>query len=189
MNYRHLTDIEIQTLQAQSCGAEDWSRIQVCEGFSPQYICNVIFSGDIYLGVFEAKYTLPCGITKQSGIRNATLHNVKIGDNCLIENIRNYIANYDIASNSLIENVDIMQVVGCSSFGNGVAVSVLNETGGREVYINDKLSAHLAYIAALYRHRPILVAKIKEITDYYAAKHSYQWVKLVAMSRYQIQER
>ncbi len=172
MNYRHLTDIEIQTLQAQSCRAEDWSRIQVCEGFSPQYICNVIFSGDIYLGVFEAKYTLPCGITKQSGIRNATLHNVKIGDNCLIENIRNYIANYDIASNSLIENVDIMQVVGCSSFGNGVAVSVLNETGGREVYINDKLSAHLAYIAALYRHRPILVAKIKEITDYYAAKHS-----------------
>ena len=172
MAYRNLTDIEIQTLQSQSCRAEDWRKIQVCEGFSPQHICNVVFSGDIYLGVFEAKYTLPCGIMKQSGIRNATLHNVKVGDNCLIENIRNYIANYNIEPNSLIENVDIMQVVGCSAFGNGVAVSVLNETGGREVYINDKLSAHLAYIAALYRHRPVLVAKIKEITDYYAAKHS-----------------
>ena len=49
-------------------------------------------------------------------------------------------------------------------------MSVLNETGGREVLINDKLSAHQAYILALYRHRPELIARMKEITDFYSNK-------------------
>jgi hypothetical protein len=65
-----------------------------------------------------------------------------------------------------------MYVDRLSTFGNGVAASVLNETGGREVYINDKLSAHQAYIIALYRHRPKLIQKLREITDYYSNKHA-----------------
>src|SRR5690554_3009372 len=59
-----------------------------------------------------------------------------------------------------------------SSFGNGVQVNVLNETGGREVHINDKLSAHFAYIYSLYRHRPRLIEQMKKIIDYYRDKHS-----------------
>ncbi|MDY4528806.1 MAG: DUF4954 family protein, partial [Parabacteroides sp.] len=101
-----------------------------------------------------------------------TLHNVSVGDNCCIENISNYIANYDIGHDCFIENVDILLVEGESTFGNGTPVSVLNETGGREVLINDKLSAHQAYIVALYRHRPELIARMKEITDYYCHKHA-----------------
>ena len=61
---------------------------------------------------------------------------------------------------------------GQSEFGNGVEVSVLNEMGGREVPISNKLSAHLAYIMALYRHRPELVARIRELTGFYAKKHA-----------------
>ena len=38
--------------------------------------------------------------------------------------------------------------------------------------INDKLSAHQAYILALYRHRPELIARMKEITDFYSNKHA-----------------
>ena len=64
-----------------------------------------------------------------------------MGDNCCIENIQNYIANYDIGDDAFIENVDIIVVDRVSKFGNGVEVAVLNETGGREVTINDKLSA------------------------------------------------
>ena len=50
--------------------------------------------------------------------------------------------------------------------------TVLNETGGREVLINDKLSAHQAYILALYRHRPELINRMKAIADYYSNKHA-----------------
>src|SRR5690606_30447703 len=55
---------------------------------------------------------------------------------------------------------------------NGVQVNVLNETGGREVHINDKLSAHFAYIYSLYRHRPILIERMKTIIDSYCEKHA-----------------
>lgn len=101
-----------------------------------------------------------------------TLHNVSVGDNCCIENIQNYIANYEIGSDTFIENVDIILVDGLSTFGNGVEVAVLNETGGREVLMNDKLSAHQAYILALYRHRPELINRMKSIADYYSNKHA-----------------
>ena len=172
MNYRKLTAEEIARLQAQSCLADDWDRISVAVGFNTDYVHYTRFSGEVRLGVFEGEFVLPGGIRKHSGLRHVTLHNVSVGDNCCIENIQNYIANYEIGHDTFIENVDIILVDGISSFGNGVEVSVLNETGGREVLISDKLSAHLAYIMALYRHRPELIARIRAITEFYARKHA-----------------
>jgi hypothetical protein len=157
--YRKLTGDEIIRLERQFCIAEDWNNITVAEAFTTDYISNVTFSGTIKLGVTEDSFTLPGGIKKHSQLKFATLHNVTVGDNCCIEKVQNYIANYEIGDNTLIENIGIMYVDRLSTFGNGVAASVLNETGGREVYINDKLSAHQAYIIALYRHRPKLIQK------------------------------
>ena len=67
-----------------------------------------------------------------------------VGDDCCIENVKNYIANYNIGDRTFIENVDIILADGVSTFGNGVKVAVLNETGGCEVTIFDRLSAHTA---------------------------------------------
>ena len=153
MDYRHLTEDEILRLKSQSCLADDWGKVTVAEDFVTEFVHHTRFSGNVRLGVFQSEFTLPGGIKKHSGLRHVTLHNVSVGDNCCIENIQNYIANYEIGHDTFIENVDIILVDGLSKFGNGVEVSVLNETGGREVLINDKLSAHQAYILALYRHR------------------------------------
>lgn len=173
MEYRKLRTEEVARLKSQSCLADDWDRVEVTtEGFTTDHVWHTRFSGNVKLGRFEASFTLPGGIQKHSGLRHVTLHNVSVGDNCCIENISNYIANYDIGHDCFIENVDILLVEGESTFGNGTPVSVLNETGGREVLINDKLSAHQAYIVALYRHRPELIARMKEITDYYCHKHA-----------------
>lgn len=170
--YRRLTEEEIFLLKSQSCLAGDWGKIKVDERFNTAYVHHTRFSGEVKLGVFETEFTLLGGIKKHSGLRHVTLHNVTLGDNCCIENIQNYIANYDIGDETFIENVDVILVDGMTRFGNGVEVSVLNETGGREVLINDKLSAHQAYIMALYRHRPELIQRMKEITDYYSNKHA-----------------
>ena len=51
-------------------------------------------------------------------------------------------------------------------------MSVLNETGGREVMIHDRLSAHQAYIMALYRHRPQLIERMKALVEAYADEHA-----------------
>ncbi len=172
MNYRHLTNEEIALLQSQQCRAEDWNTVMVHPDFSTDYLHNVRFSGEVRLGRFSHSFVREGGINMHSGIRNAALHNVEVGDNCLIENINNYIANYTIGEQTIIDNCDLIVVDGKSSFGNGIEVAVLNETGGREVVINDKLSAHTAYIMALYRHRPQLIKQLREIALYYSEKHA-----------------
>ena len=171
-DYRRLTEDEVLQLKSQSCLADDWGNVSVAEGFNCEYVHHTRFSGEVKLGVFDAEFTLPGGIRKHSGLRHVTLHNVTVGDNCCIENIQNYIANYEIGNDTFIENVDIILVDRLTTFGNGVEATVLNETGGREVLINDKLSAHQAYILALYRHRPELISRMKAITDYYSNKHA-----------------
>jgi len=172
MSYRKLTKEEIALLKAQSCHAEDWNLIEVSPDFDTKHVTNIAFSGNIKLGAFDSMFTFEGGVQRHSGLHHVTFHNCEIGDNVLIENVQNYIANYKIGDNTLIQNVDRIIVNQKSSFGNGVEVAVLNETGGREVKINDKLSAHVAYILALYRHRPELIAKINGMIDYYSQKHA-----------------
>ena len=167
-NYRKLNEDEIRLLQEHSCTADDWANIEVAQNFKTDYIFHTRFSGKVRLGVFEHEFTLAGGMKKHSGLYHTTLHNVTVGDNCCIENVKNYIANYEIGDYAFIENVDIILVDGCSKFGNGVEVAVLNETGGREVMMHDRLSAHQAYIMALYRHRPALIEKMKAIVEKYA---------------------
>lgn len=170
--YRQLFHYEIEQLLQNGCSAENWNTIEVKDGFLTENIHNTHFSGSIKLGVFNDIFTRPGGIRKHSGLRNVTLHNVCIEDNCLIENVNNYIANYTIGDHTIIENCDLIVTGEECNFGNGVKVAVLNETGGREVVISDKLSAHIAYFMALYRHRPELIARLNEITDYYTHKHA-----------------
>ena len=167
ITYSALTATQIAALEAQSCRCDDWSQVTVAEGFNPKYVRNVNFSGQIRLGSFNKIFTLAGGICKHSGIYHATLHNVVVGDDCMIEHIRNYIANYVIGDGSYIENVTDLITYGETSFGNGTKVSVLNETGGREVAIHDNLSSHEAYITALYRHCPELIAQIGRLVDKY----------------------
>lgn len=165
MAYRKLTPSEIEKLKNQSCTAQDWDKITVHEKFETSYVIQVNFSGNIQLGYFETEFDLPGGMKKHSGLRNTSLHNCQLGNNILIENVQNYIANYNIGDNTFIQNLELMYAEGKSSFGNGVQAAVLNETGGREVSINDKLSAHFAYIQSFYRHRPVLVQKMQEIVQ------------------------
>jgi len=44
----------------------------------------------------------------------------------------------------------------------------MNEGGGREIPIFDWLSAPLAYILTLYRHRPLLIQNLQQLIDNYA---------------------
>ena len=167
MNYRKLTSEEIEILKSQMCTSDEWESIEVSEDFVPKYVRHTRFSGKIRLGAFRKVFSMPGGMCKHSGLYYTTLHNVTVGDDCCIENVKNYIANYEIGHDTFIENVDIILTDGVSSFGNGVEVAVLNETGGREVMIFDRLTAQTAYVMALYRHRPEMVAKLREMINRY----------------------
>ena len=169
MAYRKLEKEEIEALEARMCSSSDWNDVEVAEGFSVEHVHSTRFSGKVRLGRFGKEFRMPGGIVKHSGLYNVTLHNVTVGDDCRVENVKNYIANYDIGHDCFIENVDIILTDGTTSFGNGVEVSVLNETGGREVMMHDFLSAHQAYVMALYRHRPELIEGLKKTIGRYVA--------------------
>ena len=166
--YRNLTGVQIEVLTGQGCQCPDWSRIKAADGFDPKRVKNTKFSGDVKIGSFDGGITFFGGVTKSSGITNATIHNCVIGDNVYIDQIGSYIANYVIEDNVVIENVDLLAVEGQSSFGNGVKIAVLNEAGGREVAMYDNLSAQTAYILALYRHRPAMIEKVTAMIYDYA---------------------
>ena len=167
--YRKLTSSEISVLKSQMCSASDWDLVEVASDFTADNIRYARFSGNIRLGSFRKVFELPGGMKKHSGIYYATLHNVTVGDDCCIENVKNYIANYNIGRGTFIENVDIILTDGQSSFGNGVEVSVLNETGGQEVIIYDLLSAQTACIMAMYRHRKEMMTRLESMIKTYVA--------------------
>ena len=166
-NYRNLTEKEIATLVVYGCSADDWKNILVATDFSPKFISNVSFSGQVRLGTFEKVFEMDGGFKKHSGIYNCCIHNCTIGNDVFIDKIPNYIANYEIGNGTYIENTNTILVDQTTSFGNGVRVGVMNETGGREIPIFDFLSAPLAYVLALYRHRPAVIDKIQKMIDEY----------------------
>jgi len=168
MKFRNLSDSEIGVLKAGGCRCDEWNRVKVSEGFDPSRCSNVTFSGDIRLGEFIKTFTDESGVSTRSGISNAHLHNCTVGSNVLIGNIGDYIANYIIEDDVVIKNCGKIHTQGKTTFGNGIEVAVLNETGGRSVRIWDRLSAHEAYIIALYRHRDKAIRKIEEMVEEYS---------------------
>ncbi|MBQ5980974.1 MAG: DUF4954 family protein [Prevotella sp.] len=156
MDYRQLTEEEIIVLENNSCWSEDWTHVKVAEHFKPNFFHRVLFYGDIYLGNFEKSVEVSKGFVKHSGINNATLRNVIVGDNCLIENIGNYINNYTIGSDCYISNVCTLETTEGATYGQGNLISVLNEVGdGNLILFNDLNSQFAAFMVNHFNNKPL----------------------------------
>lgn len=83
---------------------------------------------------------------------------------------RSCVRNYRIGENSLVEDVTALECRHSSRFGNGVGVATINECGGRTVRITDRMSAQVAYLMAVYRHRPKTVAALERMVENYASE-------------------
>ena len=149
-NYRFLTRDEIDVLEKNACQAEDWTRVRVTEGFHPDYMHRVMLYGDIAIGALDRQIEVSKGFYKHTGIYNATLRNVQVGDNCLIENIGNYINNYIIGDNCYISNLSTMETTDEGTFGEGKVISVLNEVGTGNVILFRGLNSQLAALMVKY---------------------------------------
>ena len=161
--YRPLTEQELVALMANGCTAEEWAEIAVSEGFDPKYVRGVHFGGRIRLGTNGAAIHLPGGVVRRSGIYRAVLYDCTVGDDVLIANVGRYIARYDLSDRVVVENVGEIICTGETTFGNGVEAAVVNESGGREVPIFEGLTAQLAYVMAMYRHRHRTIERLSEM--------------------------
>ena len=87
---------------------------------------------------------------RRTGVYNATLRNVTIGNNSLVENVGNYINNYVIGSDCYISNICTMETTEGATYGEGNIISVLNEVGEGNVVSYHGLTSQIA--ALMVRH-------------------------------------
>ena len=154
--YRQLRSEEIAVLEQNGCWAEDWNRVLVAENFRPYNFHRVVFYGDIRLGFFEKSIEVSRGFFKHSGINDATLRNVSVGNNCLIEKIGNFINNYTIGDDCYLSNISTIETTEGANYGAGSTISVLNEMGDGNVTLFRELNSQLAaFMVKHYRDKEL----------------------------------
>ncbi len=141
---RNLTEEEINILDDNGCWAEDWSTITVSDDFVPKYMHRVVLYGEVQIGCFSKNVEVSPGFCKHSGINNATLRNVSVGDDCLIENIGSFINNYTIGNDCYISNVSTIETTEGATYGQGNLISVLNEVGDGNIILFNGLNSQIA---------------------------------------------
>jgi len=163
--YRQLTAAELDILENNSCWAEDWSRVMVAENFKPYSFHRVMFYGDIRLGEFNKQVEVAQGFFKHSGINDATLRNVTVGNDCLIEKVGNYINNYTIGDDCYISNICTLETTEDATFGEGSVISVLNEMGDGNVTIFRDLNSQLAKFMVKHNHDKVLRKLLMQLIE------------------------
>ena len=161
--YRTLTEAEIQQLVRQSCtvGLDDWNTIRVSDRFDPGRVHACRFTGTVRIGALD-------GLTaardaRPAELRNALIADCTIGDNVRIANIGVRLAHYDIAPGACIEDAGTLEANADAKFGNGIEIEVLNEGGGREVVLFDRLSSQFAHLVCLHRYQPRLIEQLQRV--------------------------
>ena len=164
-NYRQLTEQEIQVLEQNGCWAEDWNRVQVADSFRPYNFHRVVLYGDIQLGSFERTIEVSKGFFKHSGINDATLRNVAVGNDCLIEKVGNFINNYTIGDNCYISNISTIETTEGATFGAGSTISVLNEMGDGNITLFRELNSQLAAFMVKHNRDKELTRRLHQLID------------------------
>ena len=166
MEQRHLNSSEITALDKNGCRAEDWSKVLVKNGFNPDWLHNVTFSGEVTLGDYSQIIEVEQGCMKKCGLYDSYIQNCTIADQVYIANVKN-LANYVIEEDVAIENVGELTVSGETAFGNGAELEILNEGGGRILPIYDRLTSQIAYMIVVYRHDVALQKALSKLIGNY----------------------
>lgn len=149
--YRCLQNDEIETLARQGCEADDWSAVRVADPFDPSRVHRVCFRGPVQIGRLRDDGEANDANGESSRLEGVTLINCRLGECVRIVNVGRHIANYRIEDRVVIEHVGEISADDEAAFGNGIEVSVLNEAGGREVILFDRLDSQFAHMMCLHR--------------------------------------
>ena len=164
---RTLTPEEIETLVSQHNLCDSWDRVRVAGEFTPRFIHQCTFSGDCVLGVFDggtihAANDVPAG----NGLYRSVLIDSEVGDNSLVCDA-GVVSNYLLGAGAVVFRVGAITAGRECSFGNGTAVSLGIETGGREVLSFAEITVDIAWEIASKRSDKILLKRYSEFIDAY----------------------
>ena len=116
---------------------------------------SVMFYGDVQLGSVQKEVEITKGFVKHSGINDATLRNVTVGNDCLIEKVGIiFITIPSVTTASSLTSLSwrLRRVL---TYGEGNLISVLNEVGdGNVIFFHDLIASLQPYGEAFQRQRP-----------------------------------
>jgi len=167
MASRNLNSRQIDQLTAQGCIAADWRAVSIDPATDLKRFRNVHFAGQVRIGAQTESVEVKPGLFRPAGIYYSYLNNCTIGADVFINQVR-YLVNYRIGDHVIIDDVAELLVSGETSFGNGTTLDVLNEGGGRGLPIFEGLTAQIAYLIVVYRHKPALQKKLTALIEAFA---------------------
>lgn len=162
---RNLKDIEIEQMKVLGCSAENWSAITVDDDFNTESYRCVTFRGRCHLGTCRGMHHSSYYEHRPSGVSHVVLEDCFLGREVLIEHVNDVIRGYRIGDNVTIAHIAQLKADEGATFAIGAPIAVLDEMGGRTVYISNHLSAQLAYITAFAKHDEDLQRHIASLVE------------------------
>ncbi len=163
---RSLTAREIEALERTGCEAEDWSRVTVAEGFRAATVRRCRFLGDVLLGRFGAKVEAAPGFYLPSGVHNSTLSNAVVGDGALVHDVL-FLGGYVVSPGALVIGCGEVVCAPRTRLGNGQALDLGNEVGGRVVPSYAEITVPVAAAVAARRgDREMIEAYEPAVAEY-----------------------
>jgi hypothetical protein len=166
---RPLTPEEIAALERQGNSCPDWSRVRVADDFDPRAVRGSRFHGDVLLGRFARPVALGDGVSLPSGVVNSTVCDSTVGHDALVQDVR-LLANYVVGPGALVFDCGSVSCGEGTAFGNGAALAVGPETGGRDVAVYADMDLDGAAAVARLRQRPDLLRQYAAAVADYAAR-------------------
>ncbi len=148
-----LSSAQVSTLESQGCRSSDWTAVQATPSFDTGLIRDTEFCGNTVLG--------------RCRLDRVRLSDCTVADGAVLRDV-GVMARVDVEAGVVAERVGSLVCEGESSFGNGVAARVVNESGGREVLLGDRLSAQMAYLLAMHRHDQVLCEALRAMLETHA---------------------
>ncbi len=182
MEFKTLTSEQIEQLKQQGCRAENWGTIKIHPETDLTRIWNVTFKGTVTIGRLSGTLEVESGRTEACGLYHAVLDSVQIGNQVYLNQV-GLLKNYQLGDEVAIEQVNVLMTTESSTFGNGTKIEALNEGGGRELVIFDRLSAQLAYLQVLYRHDAALTQALEQMVAHYVEKQKSDVGQVGSFSR------
>jgi hypothetical protein len=165
---RRLYAEEIVRLEGLGNTSEDWSRVRVGEGFDWRRVQHSSFHGDVVLGRFACRVALAEGLELPAGVYHSTLSDCIIGDDALVRDVK-LLANYVLGPGVVLVNCGRITCDRGTSFGNGAAVPLGIESGGRDVAVYAEIDVDVAATVTRSRARhDFLNAYARAVADYAA---------------------
>ena len=162
MQTKPVTEDQVRTLTAQSCSATDWRKVFLAPGCDLSRIRNTDFGGEVHIGANSGTVDYR-GILLPCGVYDARVSDCVIGENVRIASVRIGLSRYHVEDGALIQDVALLAAQPGSRFGNGVLVDVVNEAGGRTIVIFNRLTAQVAYLAAMFRHNAAFIKNLNAL--------------------------